>query len=101
MLTGQPVFTADTPVATVIAHVQKTPDPPSRRSEFRISPELDAVIMDCLAKDPAARPASAAIVSARLAAAMSQEAWTDEGARRWWDRHEPLTRFQAPAAPAI
>ena len=99
MLTGQPVFTADTPVATVIAHVQKTPDPPSRRSEFRISPELDAVIMDCLAKDPAAR--SAAVVSARLAAAMSQEAWTDEGARRWWYRHEPLTRFQAPAVPAI
>jgi serine/threonine protein kinase len=88
MLTGHPVFSADTPVATVIAHVQNAPDPPSRRSEFRIPPALDALIMECLAKDPAARPASAAIVSGRLAAAVSQEAWTDERARRWWDRHD-------------
>jgi serine/threonine-protein kinase len=101
MLTGEPVFSADTPVATVIAHVQTAPVPPSRRSEFQISPALDRVIMDCLAKDPAARPASATVVSERLAAAVSQDAWTEEGARRWWDRHEPLTRFQATAAPAV
>jgi eukaryotic-like serine/threonine-protein kinase len=101
MLTGEPVFSADTPVATVIAHVQNAPVPPSRRSEFRISPALDRLIMDCLAKDPAARPASPAVVSERLAAAVSQDAWTDEGARRWWDRHEPLTRFRATSAPAI
>jgi serine/threonine-protein kinase len=101
MLTGEPVFSADTPVATVIAHVQNAPVPPSHRSEFRISPALDAVIMDCLAKDPAARPASPAVVSERLAAAVSPDAWTDESARRWWDRHEPLTRFRATSAPAV
>jgi serine/threonine-protein kinase len=101
MLTGEPVFSADTPVATVIAHVQNAPVPPSRRSEFRISPALDRLIMDCLAKEPDARPASPAVLSERLAAAVSQDAWTDEGARRWWDRHEPLTRFRATSTPAI
>jgi serine/threonine-protein kinase len=101
MLTGHPVFSADTPVATAIAHVQNAPVPPSRRSEFRISPALDALVMDCLAKDPAARPASSAIVSERLAAAVSADAWTDGSARRWWDRHEPLTRFRATAALAM
>jgi eukaryotic-like serine/threonine-protein kinase len=100
MLTGEPVFSADTPVATAIAHVQNAPVPPSLRSEFRIPPALDAVIMDCLAKDPAARPASPALVSERLAAIALPDAWTDESAHRWWDRHKPLTRFQASAAPA-
>jgi serine/threonine-protein kinase len=100
MLTGHPVFSADTPVATAIAHVQIAPVPPSRRSEFRIPPALDALIMDCLAKDPAARPASPAVVSERLAVSVSAEAWTDEAAQRWWDRHEPLTGLRARAAPA-
>ena len=34
LLTGQPVFSGETPVATVLAHVQEPPVPPSARSEF-------------------------------------------------------------------
>ena len=64
LLTGQLVFEADTDVATAVAHVQEAPVPPSLRSEFRISSALDALVLQCLAKDPAARPASAAAVSA-------------------------------------
>jgi eukaryotic-like serine/threonine-protein kinase len=101
LLTGEPVFSADSAVATAIAHVQNAPVPPSLRSEFRISPALDALIMDCLAKDPVARPASPTVVSERLAAIVSADAWTDEAAHRWWDRHEPLTRLRAAAAPVI
>ena len=94
MLTGQPVFSADTDVATALAHVQDAPVPPSLRSEFRISPALDALVMECLAKDPAARPASAAVVSERLAAIVPANSWTHEAAHAWWDRHQPLTRFR-------
>ena len=97
MLTGQPVFSADTDVATALAHVQDAPIPPSLRSEFRIPPALDALIIECLAKDPAARPASVAIVSARLAAITPANAWTHEAAHAWWDRHQPLTRFRLAA----
>jgi serine/threonine-protein kinase len=93
MLTGHQVFTAETPVATAIAHVQIAPVPPSLRSEFPISPALDELIMDCLAKDPAARPASPAVVSERLAATVPPDAWTHEDAHGWWDRHQPLTGF--------
>ena len=66
LLTGQPVFSGDTPVATVLAHVKDQPVPPSARSEVAIPPALDALILECLAKDPAGRPATAAAVSQRL-----------------------------------
>ncbi len=97
LLTGHTVFLADTPVAQALAHVQDEPVPPSVRSEFEIPKALDALIMECLAKDPAERPASADVVSERLAAAVSAEAWTDAAARRWWDQHHPIE--DAPVLP--
>jgi eukaryotic-like serine/threonine-protein kinase len=93
MLTGQHVFSGDTPVATALAHVQDAPVPPRLRSEFNVPPALDALIMECLAKDPAARPASAAVVSERLAATVRADAWTFDTAHVWWELHQPLTRM--------
>jgi serine/threonine-protein kinase len=98
LLTGQPVFSAATPVATAIAHVQDAPIPPRLRSEFEVAPAFDALIMECLAKDPAARPGSAAVVSDRLAAAVPSHAWTPEAATGWWQRHQPLTRVHGTDA---
>jgi hypothetical protein len=85
LLTGQQVFSGETPVATVLAHVQAPPDPPSARAEFPIPPSLDRVILDCLAKEPADRPATAALLDRRLAESVAAEAWTAEAARTWWD----------------
>ena len=87
MLTGHPVFSGDTPVATVLAHVQTPPVPPSARSEFAIPPALDALILECLAKDPAARPETAALLGQRLAATIAGDAWTPEAAQAWWELH--------------
>jgi serine/threonine-protein kinase len=87
MLTGHPVFSGDTPVATVLAHVQTPPVPPSARSEFAIPPALDALILECLAKDPAARPATATVLGQRLAATIGEDAWTPEAAHAWWELH--------------
>jgi len=87
LLTGQPVFSADTPLAQVLAHVHHAPVPPSARSEFEISAEFDELILKCLAKDPTARFSSAAEVSERLSAAVSTDLWTPHAARTWWERH--------------
>jgi len=87
LLTGQPVFTGETPVATVLAHVKDEPVPPSVRSELPIPPALDAIILECLAKDPTARPASAVLLGQRLAATVPADAWTTEAARAWWELH--------------
>jgi serine/threonine-protein kinase len=94
LLTGAPVFSRPGALATVLAHVQEDPVPPSERSEYEIPPALEALILECLAKDPAARPASARELGERLAAtlgaaAWTSDVWTTEAARRWWELHDP------------
>jgi hypothetical protein len=69
--------------------VQEDPVPPSERSEFEIPPALEALILECLAKDAAARPASAIELGERFAETVAPAAWTTEAARRWWDLHDP------------
>jgi eukaryotic-like serine/threonine-protein kinase len=100
LLTGHPVFAADTPVAMALAHVQEKPVPPSVRSGFQIPAALEAPILDCLAKDPAARPASAGVLGDRLAGMVLQDTWTQEAAHVWWDLHEPVTRSRSATAVA-
>ena len=87
MLTGSPVFSGDTPVATALAHVNETPVPPSARSEFEVPSALEAVVLDCLAKDPAQRPQSATDLEQRLAATIPANGWTPENAHAWWELH--------------
>jgi serine/threonine-protein kinase len=87
LLTGEPVFAGDSPLAIALAHVHEPPIPPSLRSEFDIPPTLHALILQCLAKDPAARPPSAPVLGERLAAAVSTEEWTSELAHAWWELH--------------
>jgi Protein kinase domain len=100
LLTGHAVFSADTPVAMALAHVQEAPVPPSVRSGFQIPGALEALILDCLAKDPVARPASAVVLGNRLAGMVLQDTWTQEAAHVWWDLHEPVTRSRSATAAA-
>jgi serine/threonine-protein kinase len=96
MLTGQPVFSGDTPVATVLAHVQNDPVPPSTRSELEVPPLLDQLILECLAKDPARRPSTAAELGDRLAATVEPGAWTQQIAHAWWELHRLRLLEAAP-----
>ncbi len=68
MLTGKMPFSAPTPVAMMLAHIQKEPMPPSRQAPDRPIPEdLDAIVMQAMAKDPADRFQSARAMSRALA----------------------------------
>jgi beta-lactam-binding protein with PASTA domain len=51
ILTGVPPFVGDSPVSVAYQHVREDPAPPSLRREG-VSPELDAVILKALAKNP-------------------------------------------------
>jgi serine/threonine-protein kinase len=78
LLTGAPPFTGDTGTAVMLAHVNEIPDRPSRRSLQPIPPELEAVVMRCLDKDPAMRFQSARELDAALAACGDALATTGE-----------------------
>jgi serine/threonine-protein kinase len=59
ILTGEPPFVGDSPVAVAYQHVREDPVPPSAR-HAGITPELDAVVLKALAKNPENRYQSAA-----------------------------------------
>jgi serine/threonine-protein kinase len=89
LVTGELVFTADTPMGVLLHHARTEPIPPSQRTEMKIPAALDHLIMACLAKDPAARPQTARELSRRLEEIAGRDAWSDGQAREWWSRHEP------------
>jgi len=72
ILTGEPPFVGDSPVAVAYQHVREDPVPPSRRHEG-ISPELDAVVLKALAKNPDNRYQTAAEMRADLVKVHSGE----------------------------
>jgi serine/threonine-protein kinase len=89
LLTGQLVFTADTPMKLLLAHAQTPPEPPSSRTTLPIPPALDALVLSCLAKDRKHRPKSARDLLQRLDAIALPHQWTDARAREWWNEHLP------------
>src|SRR5262245_35280501 len=54
MLAGRPPFTGDSPMAIAYKQVNATPPPPSSVNP-EVTPELDAVVMRALSKNPANR----------------------------------------------
>ena len=90
LLTGQPPFQGDSPVAVAYQHVREDPVPPSDL-EPDLSADVDAVVMKTLAKNPANRYQNASEMS-------------DDLGRILVGRHvlaTPLLREERPrAAPA-
>jgi Leucine-rich repeat (LRR) protein len=71
--TGQPPFWGPDPVSTLVAVTSVQPPPP-RQLNPELPPVLDELVMELLAKDPAARPTSARAVADRLRAIAEQPA---------------------------
>jgi eukaryotic-like serine/threonine-protein kinase len=84
LLTGQLVFSAETTMKTLLAHAHSLPEPPSTKTKIAVPPELDALVLSCLAKDREDRPRSARDLLHRLDAIGLEHPWTDERAREWW-----------------
>ncbi len=67
LLTGKLPFEGDSAVAIALKHMQEPP-PPMNREGLRIEPNLEAVVLGALAKEPAARWQSAEDFAAALEA---------------------------------
>ena len=65
LLTGDPPFTGDTPVAVAYQHVREDPRSPSELNPA-VTPQLDAIVLKALSKNPANRYQSAAEMRADL-----------------------------------
>ncbi|MEV4743681.1 serine/threonine-protein kinase [Streptomyces sp. NPDC049555] len=65
LLCGGPPFTGASPYALLRQHLDKQPEPPSRR-QSGIPLHLDRLVLDLLHKDPKRRPANAREVARRL-----------------------------------
>jgi serine/threonine-protein kinase len=87
LLTGQYVFTADTPMGILVHHAHTPPEPPSVRTERPIPSSLDRLVLACLSKDPADRPQTARELSLLLAEVQCGDPWTEDRARVWWTTH--------------
>jgi eukaryotic-like serine/threonine-protein kinase len=85
LLTGLMVFEADSPLRMLIQHIQGTPIPPSIRSGRPIPPALEDLVLRCLAKKPADRPATADDIVDALDRIRLEHPWTQADAREWWE----------------
>jgi len=82
LMTGRPPFTADSPYAVILHHIN-TPPPPPRSLRPELPRPLEAVILRALAKDPATRYPSAAGFAAALARSLRQPAASAPRQRAW------------------
>lgn len=89
LVTGKLVFEGPSAIKVIADHLHSVPPPPSVRAPFPIPPELDTLILDCLAKDPDQRPPTARALQARLQSIPISEPWTRERAEHWWSQHVP------------
>jgi hypothetical protein len=91
LLTGRTVFSADNALQMLVKHASEEPKPPSEHTTAPLPEELDAVILQCLAKEPGDRIATAAELSQRLASISWSDPWTDDRAQSWWREHRSVT----------
>jgi serine/threonine-protein kinase len=90
LLTGRPPFGDRPAMAAVAAHQHEPPVPPSA-GRAGPSPELDAVVLRCLAKAREDRFPDVASLDRALAACPEAGSWTEADAAAWWTRHAPVT----------
>jgi serine/threonine protein kinase len=87
LLTGQPVFVADTLASLCQQHLDAQPIAPSLRAGREVSPELENALLACLEKNRAKRPQTARDLAEMLSRVAGGD-WSLAEAEAWWNRHD-------------
>jgi len=99
LLTGKFVFEAPNTTAMLLRHLQSIPAPASASAPHLVPGALDALVLACLAKEPAGRPANAIELGRKLDACnVDSSAWSEEMAQGWWLAHL-AQRLEPDATP--
>jgi serine/threonine-protein kinase len=91
LLTGRPPFVGDKPIKVMVAHIHEDVVPPSHYRPG-IPPDLEQVILRCLAKSPEDRFPDAASLGEALGRCEAADGWSRDHAARWWrsiERRKP------------
>ena len=91
LLTARLPFEGDNPVKVIVQHVREQPIPPRERIQSEIDPELEALVLRCMAKTPEERPRDAASLADELGRCRIAGAWTPQQAQQWWEANLPAT----------
>ncbi|TDJ57168.1 MAG: serine/threonine protein kinase [Planctomycetota bacterium] len=86
LLTGSFVFSGTSAIEVLGKQVNDTPEDPSERLGRSLDPYLEGLILQCLAKDPADRPADAGVLLEALSSGYQSPigTWTQKEAAVWW-----------------
>lgn len=84
LLTGEPVFNGNSVVEICMAQIKQIPARPSERLRRAVSPELEDVLLSCLAKRPEDRPQTAKELAKRLSQIVLEAPWSEDDASAWW-----------------
>jgi tRNA A-37 threonylcarbamoyl transferase component Bud32 len=99
LLTGQQLFETEDVQEWLAKQVGEVPLPPSQRLGRAISADLESLVMQCLAKQPAQRPVNAEALEESLAGCASARTWTSLEAERWWEAH--AAEFESASAGVV
>jgi serine/threonine protein kinase len=97
LLTGAPVFEAETVVDLCEKHINTHPVPPSERTTTPIPSALEAALLSCLEKSRAKRPQTARDLAALISRCDEALQWSIEDTDAWWGRHERGVILSTPA----
>jgi serine/threonine protein kinase len=89
LLTGEVPFPGTSAWEMVTGHLQAPPPLASLRSGKSVPADLEAVLLACLAKAPAQRPANAEALGQLLDGCADAGRWTSSQAAAWWREHGP------------
>jgi serine/threonine protein kinase len=100
LLTGRYIFDAETLAEVYDKQLNTAPIPPSQRTTQPVSAELEQLLLRCLEKDLAARPASALELRAQLLVLSAAAEWPVAARNVWWDAYEQqmAAETQPPAS---
>ncbi len=97
LLTGEPPFTGDSPVAVAYQHVREDPKAPSQLNP-KVSPQLDAIVLKAMSKGPANRYQSAAEMRADLVRVLSGQRPSAPAVMTAEDRTAVMNEQSSPRA---
>jgi serine/threonine-protein kinase len=94
LVTGTPVF-GGSPLQVIQKHLEVAPESPSTRLGTPVPASLEALVLECLDKDPDRRPESAAVLIKRLDTLEGVGAWGESQAGAWWRERKGPSQQEA------